>query len=726
MTNRKQPKPSSAARASLAITGLLSLAISGAISAQTPPSSTSTRIEPVVVTGTRVATPAFDTAGAIDRVDGSDVRNGRLQVNLSESVGAVPGLVARDRQNYAQDVQLSVRGFGARSSFGVRGVRLYVDDIPATLPDGQGQITHVDLGSVDHIEVLRGPFSALYGNSSGGVVAVYTEDGQAPTSLTPNFAIGSYRTARSGLKFSGASGPVDAVVDVNRFTTQGYREHSAAQRNLFNAKLGIALDNASTLKVVVNSIELGKADDPLGLTHAAFDANPRGVDASALQFNTRKANNQTQAGLVYTRKLDDTNSVRAVVYDGHRNTIQFQAIPVAAQTSPLSAGGVIALGRDYHGVDLRWTGTYGAAIGDAIGGPLTIVAGLAYDDLNELRRGYRNFVGTTLGVQGDLRRDETNAVSDGDAYLQASWRVAPRWTVDAGARSSSVRFRSSDHYVVTGNPDDSGNVRFSAVLPVAGVVYAPADDLRFYVSAGRGFETPTLNELSYRPNGASGLNFALQAVHSTSVEAGVKVRDALVGTLTAAVFQVHTQDELVTQTNVGGRATFQNAGDTRRNGLELSLKRELFADARMQLAYTLLDARYRSGFLTCTATPCPQPTRVVPAGNRIPGIARSNFYGELAWEPATGWRAGIEARASSRVYVDDLNSDAAPSYAIASVRAGYLMRWERWTLNGFARVDNLFARRYAGSVIVNESNGRYFEPAPGRTWTAGMSASVPL
>ena len=692
--------------------------MAGAADAQTTP----TRIEPVVVTGTRVATPAFDTAGSIDRVDGSDVRNGRLQVNLSESVGGVPGLVARDRQNYAQDVQLSVRGFGARSSFGVRGVRLYVDDIPATLPDGQGQITHVDLGSVDHIEVLRGPFSALYGNSSGGVVAVYTEDGRAPTSVTPNFAIGSNHTVRSGLKFSGASGPVDAVVDVNRFTTQGYRDHSAAQRNLANAKLGIALDDASTLKLIFNSVELGKADDPLGLTHAAFDANPRGVDASALQFNTRKSMNQTQAGLVYARKLDETNSVRAVVYDGHRNTIQFQAIPVAAQQSPLSAGGVIALGRDYRGVDLRWTGTYR----DAIVGPLTIVAGLAHDELNEKRRGYRNFVGTTLGVQGDLRRDETNDVSDADAYLQASWRVAPRWTVDAGARSSTVRFRSSDHYVVTGNPDDSGNVRYSAVLPVAGVVYAPADDLRFYVSAGRGFETPTLNELSYRANGASGLNFALQAVHSTSVEAGIKARNAMLGTLTAAVFQVNTRDELVTQTNVGGRATFQNAGDTRRNGLELSVKRELFADTHLQLAYTLLDARYRSGFLTCTTTPCPQPTRAVPSGNRIPGIARSNFYGELAWEPATGWRAGIEARASSRVYVDDLNSDAAPSYAIASVRAGYVMHWARWTLNGFVRIDNLFARRYAGSVIVNESNGRYFEPAPGRTVTFGMSASVPL
>ena len=697
-------------------------ACASTLHAQTPADGDAIRMAPVVVTGTRLERAAFDVPASIDRIDGSVVRDGKLQVNLSESVGSVPGLVARDRQNYAQDVQLSVRGFGARSSFGVRGVRLYVDDIPATLPDGQGQITHVDLGSVDRIEVLRGPFSALYGNSSGGVVAIYTQDGESPPSLTPNFAVSSNRTMRSGLKFSGAAGGVDALLDVNRFTTQGYRDHSAAQRNLANAKLGVALDDASTLKLIVNSVSLGKADDPLGLTHAAFDANPRGVDASALQFNTRKRMDQTQAGLVYTRRLDSVSTVRAVVYDGHRDTIQFQAIPVAAQTSPLSAGGVIALGRDYRGVDLRWTARYR----DAPLGELTVVAGLAYDQLNEKRRGYRNFIGTTLGVQGDLRRDETNDVNNADVYLQGSWKVAPTWSIDVGARRSLVRFESSDHFVTATNPDDSGRVRYKAVTPVAGVVWSPVDDVRVYASAGRGFETPTLNELSYRPDGSSGLNFALQSVRSVNAEVGIKVRSALVGTLTAAAFQVRTKEELVTQTNLGGRATFQNAGDTRRNGVELAMRRDLWSATRLQLAFTLLDARYRDGFLTCTATPCAVPTRVVDSGNRIPGIARSTFYGELAWAPPSGWNAAIEARASSRVYVDDINSDAAPSYAIASVRAGYLLRVDRWSVNVFARIDNLFDRRYAGSVIVNESNARFFEPAPGRTYTVGLSAAIGL
>ena len=690
--------------------------------AATGPARAQVGLDPVVVTGTRVERAAFDVPASIDRVEGDDIRNGRLQVNLSESVGAVPGLVARDRQNYAQDLQLSVRGFGARSSFGVRGVRLYVDDIPATLPDGQGQITHVDLGSVDRIEVLRGPFSALYGNSSGGVVSIYTEDGKTPATVVPNFAIGSNRTGRAGLKFSGAVDGVDAVLDINRFTTQGYRDHSAAQRNIGNAKVTVQLDDASTLKLVVNSISLGKADDPLGLTRAAFLADPRSVDATALQFNTRKTMDQTQAGAVYTRRIDDVSTVRAVVYDGHRNTIQFQAIPVAAQQSPLSPGGVIALARDYHGVDLRWTGRFR----EAPLGELTLVAGVAYDWLNEKRFGYQNFIGPTLGVQGAQRRNETNDVNDADVYVQGSWKVAPDWTVDLGARRSVVHFESSDHYVTASNPDDSGRARYGAATPVAGLVYAPIDDLRLYLSAGKGFETPTLNELSYRPDGSSGLNFGLQPVRSKNVEAGAKARTAWLGTVTAAVFQTRTTDELVTVNNLGGRATFQNVGDTRRNGLELSLHRNLFDAVRLQLAYTLLDARYRDGFLTCTATPCPVPTRVVASGNRIPGIARSTFYGELAWSPPTGWRAAIEGRASSRVSVDDINSDAAPGYATASLRAGYLVKLDRWTLSGFARVDNLFDRHYAGSVIINETNARFFEPAPGRTYTVGVTASIGL
>jgi len=683
--------------------------------------SDTARLGPVVVTATRTEAAPFDIPASIDRIGGEGIRDAHLQVNISESLGGVPGLLARDRQNYAQDVQISVRGFGARSTFGIRGVRLYVDGIPATLPDGQGQISNVDLGTADRIEILRGPFSALYGNSSGGVIQVFTEEGRGAPTFGASVAAGSWGTRREAMRASGASGGFGWVVGASEFETDGYRDHSAAERRLGNAKLTLQATQDDRFTLVVNSVALPRAQDPLGLTRAQFDTNPRGVDPVAIQFDTRKTVDQTQLGLTWDRRLTATQTLRALVYHGHRNTQQFQAIPTGAQANPLHPGGVIVLGRDYSGADLRWS--YASTLAQR---PVSLVAGLSYDLLDEHRQGYQNFVGTTVGVQGALRRDEDNQVRSTDPYAQGSWNFAPRWTLHAGVRHSSVRFVSTDHYIVGPNPDDSGRVSYSATLPVAGLLFAATERLHLYATAGRGFETPTLNELAYRPNNQTGLNLALQAARSTSVEAGAKWRDDAGNAATAALFETHTEHEIVTLSNVGGRSTFQNAGATRRRGLETQWSRDWGPDLHAQVAYTWIDARYRDAFMTCTATPCAVPNVPIAGGSRIPGIARQSLYGAFGWLPALGWRGGVEARALSRVYVNDLNNDAAGGFAIASADLGYTARLGAWTLNGFARVDNLFDRRYAGSVIVNEGNARYFEPAPGRAWTLGASANFAI
>jgi iron complex outermembrane recepter protein len=689
-----------------------------ALAAQTAPAEPGVKLAPVVVTATRTEVAPFDVPASIDRVGSETIRDNRMQVNISEDLAGVPGVLARDRQNYAQDVQISVRGFGARSTFGIRGVRLYVDGIPATLPDGQGQITNVDLGSAERIEVLRGPFSALYGNSAGGVIQVFTEEGSGAPTFGVGLAAGSFDTQRVLAKASGAIGSFGYVVSGSVFGTDGYRDHSEAERRIGNVKLTWHPDDASKWTFVLNSVALPKAQDPLGLTRAQFDTDPSSADPAAAMFNTRKTVDQTQLGLVYERRLDAVNSLRALVYDGHRNTEQFQAIPVAPQASPLHPGGVITLGRDYRGGDLRWTAQ--TQLGDA---PLTVVAGLTYDALVEQRRGFQNFIGPTLGVEGALRRDETNDVWNFDQYVQASWQVAPRWTLHGGLRHSDVRFSSEDHYIVGANPDDSGSLRFGATLPVVGVMFAASDEVHLYATAGRGFETPTLNELAYRPNGATGLNLGLGAATSNSYEVGVKTRNVW-GEINLALFETHTDNEIATLTNVGGRSTYQNVGATRRRGFEAGWTRELREDLRAQAAYTWLDARYHDTFTTCTVTPCAAPNLTVPAGNAIPGLARQQFYTALAWAPPLGWRGGVEVRALSRVFVNDVNSDAAAGFAAAGANVGYQARFGKVDVSGFARVDNLFSRRYAGSVIVNEGNGRYFEPAPTRNYTVGVAATT--
>jgi iron complex outermembrane receptor protein len=660
--------------------------------------------------------PAFNVPGSVDRVDGDDIRGSRLGVNLSESLGVVPGLQIQNRQNYAQDLQLSIRGFGARSTFGVRGVRLYVDGIPATMPDGQGQTSNIDLGSVDRVEVLRGPFSALYGNSSGGVVQAFTQTGDGPPKLGFSVAGGSFGTWRIGSQVSGSSGALDYLLSASHFSTDGYRDHSAAWRDIVNGKLGIALSDGSRLTLIANSVRIS-AQDPLGLTAEQYAQDPRRAPL-ATQYDTRKTVDQTQGGLLYERRIDPANDLRLMLYTGQRKTTQFQSIPPAAQQSPTSAGGVINLVRDYAGADLRWTSRMTLA-----GRPFELVAGLGYDDLREHRTGYQNYTGTAanpvLGVRGPLRRDEINKVNNIDPYVQVNWKFADRWALEVGLRRSKVDFDSRDHYIAGANGDDSGSARYGKMLPVASLRYEATRDLAFYLSAGRGFETPTLNELSYRPDRLSGLNLALKPATNDSAEIGAKARIGG-GLLTAALFETRTRDEIVTATNVGGRATYQNAGRTKRQGFELAWQHETEDHWRTQVAYTWLNARYSDPF--CSTQPC-TANSLVPAGNSIPGIAPQALFASFGWAPPDGWRAGAELRAASHVQANDSNTVSAPGYAVAALFAGYVKRWDRWEFNAFARVDNLLDKRYIGSVIVNEGNSRYFEPAPQRNWTLGVSGT---
>jgi iron complex outermembrane receptor protein len=674
--------------------------------------------ESVVVTGTRVERRPFDVPASVDRIGGDALRDDRLAVNLTETLGLLPGVTARDRQNFAQDVQISIRGFGTRASFGIRGVRVIVDGIPATLPDGQGQLSHIELAAADRVEVLRGPFSALYGNSSGGVLQVFSAEGSGAPSFDAALAGGSNHLVRSSLRAAGSEGRLGYAASLTHVETDGPREHSAARRDTGNLKLKLHLDDDQSLQLVANRMALD-AQDPLGLTRAQFDADPHGADTAALRFDTRKTADQVQAGLQWQRRLGAQQSLQWLVYTGQRHTEQFQAIPTAAQGSPLHPGGVIQLDRNYGGSDLRWT------LRSTDPQAWNVVAGLSWDTLDEDRRGFQNFVGPTLGIEGALRRDEHNRVLSLDPYVQASLQLASAWRLDAGVRRSTVRVDSSDRFIHPPNGDDSGSTRFSAITPVLGLLFSASERLHLYASYGRGFETPTLNELAYRPDGSAGLNLALRASHSDNAEIGAKWHLDATQSVQLALFETRAHDELVTQTNSGGRATYRNATSTLRRGVEAGWQ-GAWHDWRAQAAATLLDATYRNAFNQCAGTPCTTPTQAIPAGQRLPGIAKGTAALALDWAPPQGWRGGLELRYSSRVPVNDAGTDAAAAYTVAALHGGYRLQLGRATLRAFARIDNLFDRAYAGSVIVNESNGRYFEPAPGRSAFAGFDVSFAL
>ncbi|MEX5741290.1 TonB-dependent receptor family protein [Acinetobacter baumannii] len=662
------------------------------------------------VEATRTDTGYLQTPASVFRIEAPQV-DSSSQVNLTEVVKGIPSLQIRNRENYAQDLQLSMRGFGARSTFGVRGIRLYVDGIPATMPDGQGQTSNIDLSSLDHVEVLTGPFSSLYGNSSGGTILTSTKEGQGKDSIELSYSGGSHDKSRAGLVLQGGAKGANEpsyIISSSYFDTDGYREHSGAEKVLNNAKLSWNLDDGSKINWVTNYVKI-HADDPQGLTHDQWNANPKQQVPFLKQFNVRKDIEQTQTGVTWSKPINDKNELYAMAYLGNRQVTQYQSIPKSTQDASINhAGGVIDFERNYYGADFRWTGK-------ELLPNTTLSVGVALDAMDEDRKGFENFNlvngQPSYGVKGNLRRDEDNTLWNIDPYLQASWQFLPTWRLDTGVRYSNVHYKSEDNYLSNG--DDSGKTDYDKVLPSVALSWQILPELMAYVSYAKGFETPTFTEMAYRPDGQSGFNFDLTASTSDTYETGLKSQNQL-GDFTLAVFQTKTKDDIVSAGNSNGRSTFRNADKTLREGVEFAWNKKLWRDLIATASYSYLDATFDADI------PALGNIAQISSGNAIPGIAKNQAYASLAWQPSHGLYGGIDVQYMDKVYVNDTNSDAAPSYSVTSANVGYAWVMGDWKVNSFARVDNLFDKKYAGSVIVNDGNSRYFEPADGRNWSAGL------
>ncbi|MFO1313702.1 MAG: TonB-dependent receptor [Burkholderiales bacterium] len=674
----------------------------GGVHAQTDPAPAT--LDPVAVTATRREERSFDVPASVDVIDGATIRDGQPAINLSEPLVRVPGVFAANRNNYAQDTQISSRGYGSRATFGVRGVRLYQDFIPATMPDGQGQTGSFSLLSAKSIEVLRGPFSTLYGNASGGVISVFTEDPTASPVAEASLSLGSFTTYNAGLKTTGFAGPVGYVAAFNRFDTDGYREHSAAQREIANAKLTYAPSAGTRITLIGSSQHQPDSQDPLGLTQAQVEADPRQADPVATLFNTRKTVNQVQGGVAVEQDLADNAMLRVTGYGGTRQVGQYLALSGAALTS---SGGVVNLDRNYGGFGARFI-----VRGDWAGTPWVFSLGADADGMREGRQGFVN----NNGQQGALRRDEDDTVKSVDAYAELEWHPLRWLSLTAGVRTSRVRYESVDHFIVGPNPDDSGSRTYDNTSPIFGVVWHATDALNVYASYGQGFETPTFAELAYRPVGA-GLNLALDPATSTSVEVGFKWLPTPRQRVNLAVFAADTEQEIVVDAATGGRTTYRNASKTKRRGFEAVWDGDLGAGVTAHVNYSYLQATFVDGFVTGL------PPVAVAAGSRLPGVPPQQAFGTVTWTPGGyyGFSAAAEVQYVGRVYVNDRNTAFAPAYTIGNARVSFVQPVGNVRVSEYLRVNNIANTQYIGSVIVGDTNGRYFEPAPGRNWFAGIT-----
>ncbi|MEK9952087.1 MAG: TonB-dependent receptor [Curvibacter sp.] len=662
-------------------------------------------LEDVVISASRAQQRSFDAPAAIESVERDTLQGAGPQVNLSESLNRVPGLTILNRQNYAQDLQVSIRGFGARSAFGIRGIRLLIDGIPATTPDGQGQGSSVALTSAERIEVLRGPLALMYGNSAGGVIQAFTREAPEVPELGLQYYTGSYGLRRSDVQMAGRVGTVGLVADYSTFHTDGYRVNSATERKQFNSKISFGPDAGTRVNVVFNHFDMPLAQDPVGLTAAQLAADPRQAGTNAVSARLRKITSQSQAGTSLTHALDANRSLTARVYYGTRENLQY--LPTSW----------VGLNRDYYGTGLqyneqtRWAGR-----------PVNWVAGYEYDYSTERRQSGGVSGGEKTGA---ITRDEDNRARNSDAYAQATALVAERWSATAGMRASTVRIASEDYFLSNGN--GSGDVRYSANNPVLGLTWHAADTLNLYANYGKGFETPTLVEVAYTGAGAPNFNPAINAARSRHYELGSKwVPDARTR-LNFTLYRIETTDEIVVAVSSGGSTAYKNAPGTTRSGWELGGRTLLSPNWRAAVSASAIEAQFSQDFVTNGVT--------IREGNRLPGIPQHFLFGELLWSGSRldvarpsrlGTQAGVELVRAGRLYANDTNTASADGYAVFHLKASQGWAVSQGSLTAYARIDNVGDKAYVGSVIVNQAASQFYEPAPGRNWTLGARLNLPL
>lgn len=743
------PKTSRAVAACFALGASLPFAAQAEESTQT--------LSPVVVTATRIEQNSFDLPVSIDVVDGQTLREGQLQVNMSETAARVPGVVINNRNNPAQDLAVQVRGFGARSAFGVRGVRLYADGIPMTMPDGQGQTGTFNLDTAKNVEFLRGPFSALYGNSSGGVVQIFTQDGPEALTLSGGLTVGSNNTRRVSTTLGGDNNGFNYVINASTYRSDGYRDQSDTRRDLIHGKLDFQLSDVTRLTVVATALDQPDNLDPQGLNAAQLDADRRQANPNSIKFNTRVSRDHQQIGATLQHQLNANDALRLMAYYGERSNEQYQSVSIAAQRNDLNGGGVAAIEREFGGVDLRWI--HKGALGNV---PYNLTLGINHDRMEDDRKGYENFTSNAAlgalpagrdcgniasniicGVKGNLRRDETNLARNFDQYLQGAIDLSQRWNISAGVRHTKVRFENKDHFLLqtaypNANGDDSGRITFSETTPVMGAIFRLTDSLNLYANAGKSFETPTFIEMSYKSTG-DGFNLGLRPAISRQYEFGAKWAVGVSTLVNASVYRIDTDNEIVVLQQSGGRTVFQNVDSSERRGFELSMDSRLPNGFSTYLAYTYLDAEFTSDFTACrpfsgTQTICNPAAaanatnsggELIRAGGDMPGAYKHTLFGELAWKhQPTGFFSALEIKANSQTYAAfKPEYGKADGYATVALRAGLSQKTGNWKFNEFARIENLLDKEYVGSLRIGDLNRSYYEPAPGRNWLMGLNAS---
>ncbi len=690
----KQDKWSQAWPVLAVIAAMLFVGGGVAVAESTDQDPDTTQLDEIVVYATRIDKPIDEIPAAISVITKDDIQLGRQQLGLDESLSAIPGLFMQDRYNFAQDLRIAIRGFGARSNFGIRGVKILVDGIPESLPDGQGQSDGIDLGSIERIEVIRGPASSLYGNASGGVINITSERGPADPFVDARWSFGEFDFNKFQVKIGGEADRLNYLVNISHMKYDGYRDHSETENTTLNARFVYTTDNESEFGLVFNATDQPMANDPGGVTITQAQSDPTSARQQNLDFDAGEALDQQRIGLSYKKSFGKRHEIRL------RNHYVWRDF---ANKLPFTNGGAVQFDRFFVGGGAIYTYR-----GELWGRSNNLIVGTDIDRQDDDRRRFDN----NMGVLGQLTLDQTEIVTSIGLFAQNELALSENLTLTVGLRYDEVKFEVEDKFLADG--DDSGDRTLSETSPMIGIVYAPSESTSLYATISTAFETPTTTEFA-NPSGAGGFNPGVDPQIAKNYEVGIRGTFAERNRYEVSLFTIDVEDELIpfeiaTQP---GRDFFSNAGKSTRKGVEISIVSQPVEELRLSVAYTYSDFQFDE-FLDDNGNDF--------SGNALPGIPDKLFRGEVAYTHPSGFYSAIDFLYVGDFFVNNANSTTNDSYSVMNLRAGFAdFRFGDWTLSPFVGVNNLTDKRYAANVRLNAFGGRYFEPAPERHFYGGFA-----
>lgn len=645
----------------------------------------------VVVTAARLARNLTASPAAIDVVDEQVLQAARQQLQLDETLNRVPGLFFQNRYNFAQNLRVSVRGFGARSPFGIRGVRLIVDGFPETLPDGQAQVDGIDLESLAAAEILRGPSSALYGNASGGVIQLRTEDGRGlDPEAEARASWGSHGFLRYGIRAGGQFEDWNAYLSAWDLRYDGYRDQSRTEKRLLNAHLGRQLGPARHLGLVLTVLDQPLGQDPSALTRTQVDLNRRAAGGQAVQVDSRQEVTQYRLGVRYTDSDSLPGELSAYGFVARRDFLQ--QLPSSFFPS------LIEFDREFFGGGAQYTDHLALA-----GSESRYTLGV---DLARQRDDRRRFRVTPTGAPVSQTQDELQRADNAGLFGQFDLGLGPYWRAILGLRYDRITLDIDDRF---GEQIGSGRRSYDELSWTVGFSYQLAPGRQVYANTGTAFETPTFTEIK---DAAGGVGFSrdLEPQRARNLEVGLRddSREAL--SLSAALFRVETRDEIIIVASQDGLNLFDNAGRTRRDGLELAAEYRFSRNLGLHVAYTWSRYRYRAF----------RDAERRFDGQRLPGLPEHALFAELAWQHERGWFVIADTLLVSEVFADNANDERVAGYGLLNARAGRQFERSGWSWEAFAAINNLTDRDYFSNIRVNANNSAFYEAAPGRNVFAGI------